>query len=265
MSDRRSIFITGAAAGIGRATARKFATKGWFVGLYDIDGAGLAQLRDEFDAVFGPGSCVTGELDVTDAEAFKDSVAAFLLRSGGRFDMLFNNAGILKMGAFDQVDVVHQHRTVDINIKGIINGVDAALPALKDTAREYGEARIVSMASASAIYGIPELTVYSASKHAVRAMTEGFSMEFEPYGIQVSDVLPSYVDTGMVRNQETPTGDFQQTGPLHTAEDIAALVWKAAHGEEVHVFPNAQFRLMDKLARIIPGFIRRRIKDSLQH
>ena len=160
MSELRSIFITGAAAGIGRATARHFARRDWFVGLHDIDGAGLAQLADELRAVHGAPTVTTGELDVTDPDQFNDAVQAFLAVSGGRLDVLFNNAGILKMGNFDQVDPALQRKTVDVNVNGVINGVAAGLDALKATATKYGDARIINTASASAVYGIPELTVY---------------------------------------------------------------------------------------------------------
>jgi len=262
MGDQRSIFITGAAAGIGRATARHFAKRDWFVGLFDIDTAGLAQLADELRTVHGAGRVTTGELDVTNPEQFNESVQAFLAASGGRLDVLFNNAGILKMGNFEDVDPAIQRKTVEVNVIGVVNGVAAALEALKDTAKTHGDARIVSTASASAIYGIPELAVYSASKHAVRAMTEAFSIEFEPHGIQVSDVLPSYVDTGMVRNQEHKSQGFTATGIAHSADDIAKLVWRAIHGEEIHVFGNGQVRFLDKLARVFPGYVRRQIKKS---
>jgi len=262
MSDKRSIIITGAAAGIGRATARHFARRDWFVGLYDIDGVGVAQLAEELRAVHGATSITTGELDVTDPDQFNDAVQAFIAVSGGRLDVLFNNAGILKMGNFDQVDPALQRKTIDVNVNGVINGVAAGLDALKATAAAHGDARIINTASASAVYGIPELTVYSASKHAVRAMTEGFSIEFEPYGIHVSDVLPSYVDTGMVKNQEHQTEGFKASGIAHTPDDIAKIVWRAAHGEEIHYFGNKQLSRMDKLARLFPGYVRRQIKQS---
>jgi len=262
MHNQRSIFITGAAAGIGRATARHFAKRDWFVGLFDIDTTGLAQLTDELRAVHGADRVTMGELDVTNPDQFNEAVPAFLAASGGRLDVLFNNAGILKMGNFEDVDPALQRKTMDINVNGVINGIAASLDALKETSHKYGDARIVSIASASAIYGIPELAVYSASKHAVRALTEAFSIEFEPYGIHVSDVLPSYVDTGMVQNQEHKTKGFDATGIAHTPDDIAKLVWRAVHGEEIHVFGNGQVRFLDKLARVFPGYVRRRIKES---
>ena len=82
MSETRSIFITGAAAGIGRATARHFARRDWFVGLFDIDGVGLAQLAEELRAVHGAPMVTTGELDVTDPDQFNEAVQAFLAVSG---------------------------------------------------------------------------------------------------------------------------------------------------------------------------------------
>lgn len=262
MSGKRAIFITGAAAGIGRATARHFIRRDWFVGLYDVDTVGLAQLAEELTTVHGGDAVTTGALDVTDPANYREAVASFLAASGGRMDILFNCAGILKMGQFEEINLSLHHKIIDINVNGVVNGVDASLDALKATAKQHGEARIISMASASAVYGMPELAVYSASKHAVRALTEGFSIEFEKYGIQVSDVLPSYVDTGMVQNQENKSNSLKQMGIAHSADDIAKLVWRAAHGEELHYFGTRQIGILDKLARIFPGFVRRRIKES---
>ncbi|MEQ9520013.1 MAG: SDR family oxidoreductase [Parvibaculum sp.] len=262
MNEMRAIFITGAAAGIGRATARHFIRRDWFVGLYDVDMVGLAQLSEELTAIHGGGSVTMGELDVTDPENFQQAVASFLSASGGRMDALFNCAGILKMGQFEEIDLTTHHKIIDINVNGVINGVDASLDALKATAKQFGDARVISMASASAVYGMPELAVYAASKHAVRALTEGFSIEFEQYGIQVSDVLPSYVDTGMVKNQEHKSHSLEQMGIAHSADDIAKLVWRAAHGEELHYFGTKQIGILDKLARIFPGYVRKRIKEA---
>ena len=88
--DRKSIFVTGGASGIGRATCRLFAERGWFVGAYDVDEAGLASLEQEL----GSENCLTRRLDVSDKAEFDRAMEEFSGATGGRLDLLFNNAGI---------------------------------------------------------------------------------------------------------------------------------------------------------------------------
>ena len=100
----RAVFITGAAAGIGRATALTFATKGYTVGGYDIDEVGLKSLADEIDDLGG--TAITGHLDVTDSTEMAQRVGEFAEAAGGRLDVMINNAGILLAGHFEDIDVV---------------------------------------------------------------------------------------------------------------------------------------------------------------
>lgn len=226
MSTRKCIFITGAASGIGRATARLFAGKGWYCGVTDMNMEGLESLEAEI----GSENCFARRMDVTDADGFREVVAAFAEKTGGKMNVLFNNAGILRMGLNETINLHEQHLTVDINIKGVLNGIDAALPLLQKTSG----ARIISMCSTSSVYGLPELAVYSATKHAVCALTEAFDLEYERYGIKVSDIMAPYVATPMVTEASQKAHSVASTGVNLTAEQIAALVWKAAHGNKLH-------------------------------
>lgn len=122
----KSVFITGAAAGIGRATALKFAAKGYTVGGYDIDEDGLASLRDEITTLGA--KAITGHLDVTDNDEMTTRLTEFVAAADDRLDVLINNAGILVAGRFEQTDVALQHKMIDINCKGVINGLYAAHP-----------------------------------------------------------------------------------------------------------------------------------------
>ena len=105
---RPAIFVTGAAAGIGRATAELFASRGWFVGFYDIDGSGAHALA----ARLPPGTSCAGRLDVTDATQFAAALARFWEASGQRLDLLFNNAGIVAVGDFEEVPLARCHAPV---------------------------------------------------------------------------------------------------------------------------------------------------------
>ncbi|UJB65559.1 SDR family oxidoreductase [Acidovorax sp. YS12] len=226
MTQRKSIFITGAASGIGRQTALLFAARGWYVGLADIDAEGLAQLAREI----GADHCHTLALDVTDVPQYRAAIDAFTRWTGGRLDVLFNNAGILRMGRNEDIPLAQQHLTLDINVKGVLNGIHCALPALRATPG----AHIVTMCSTSALYGMPELAVYSASKHAVHGLTEALDLELERYGITVSDVMAPYVNTPMVTAAATQAHSVRSTGVNVQPQQVAEVVWKAAHGRKRH-------------------------------
>lgn len=254
MMNDKTLFVTGAAAGIGREAARLFHARGYAVGLYDVDVANVERLAAELGA-----RCTYGALDVTDASAFASAAAAFHERFG-RFDVLLNNAGVLTMGPFADLPLEAHRRTIDVNVNGVIHGMAAALPHLRVTARAHGEARIINMASASTIYGTPDHSTYSASKAAVRALTEALSFELASDGIRVCDVLPSYVDTAMVTAQATPSMLVAKMGIAHTAHEVAELIWHATTSNEVHVFGNRALAASDRVARLLPGLTRRAIK-----
>ena len=139
-----TVFITGAAAGIGRATALAFARRGYRVGAYDIELAGLASLREAITATGG--DVAIGQLDVTDADDWAQQLDTF---TGGsrRLDILVNNAGVLSSGRFEDIPLQTQRRIVDVNVYGTMAGLHTAFPYLRDTAH----AQVVNLCSASAI------------------------------------------------------------------------------------------------------------------
>jgi NADP-dependent 3-hydroxy acid dehydrogenase YdfG len=224
--NRKSIFITGAAAGIGRSTALLFAKNDWFVGLFDVDEEALISLHEQI----GEHNSCFHVVDVTDPESVQAAANAFSEQTGGRMHVLFNNAGILRMGHFEDVPLAVHRKTVDVNINGILNCIHTCLPILKQTT----DSHIINMSSASAFFGIPELSSYSATKFAVRSLTESLNIEFERHGIVVCDIAPGYVKTPMITNQEHKAASIDKVGLRLAPEDVADEVWKAAHGKKVH-------------------------------
>ncbi|TDT40394.1 NADP-dependent 3-hydroxy acid dehydrogenase YdfG [Halospina denitrificans] len=221
-----SIFITGAGAGIGRATAHYFVAKGWFVGAADLDEAALHSLQEEL----GEAQCSIHVTDVVDAASVRQSLAGFAARTDGRLDVLHNNAGLLRVGRFEEIHLEDHRQVVDVNLTGLINVLHTAFPYLRDTPG----ARVVNMSSASAIYGTPDFASYSATKHGVRAMTEALDIEWEGYDIRVCDLMPPFVKTGMVASNEAGSGMFNAMGVHLTAEDVAREVWKLTRSSELH-------------------------------
>jgi NAD(P)-dependent dehydrogenase (short-subunit alcohol dehydrogenase family) len=242
----KTIFVTGAASGIGKATALLFGRRGWFVGCYDVDVDGARKVAEEIGT-----RASHGRDDVTNAESWKTALSDFETGSGGRMDVLFNCAGILRMGKFDEIPLEQCRLQLDINVMGVITGIQTCLPLL-----ERSKGCVVNMSSASAIYGQPELAVYSASKFAVRALTEALDIELRSRGVRVADVMPGYVDTPMVSSQTHRATTLDKMGVKLTADDVAEVVWKAAHGRGLHYMPQRDLRVMSRLGGLMPGMAR---------
>ncbi len=249
-----SIFITGAGAGIGRATAELFAERGWLTGLFDVSQEGLAVTRDRLGA--NAERSMSGVLDVTDHAAFERALALFAERTGGGLDVMFNCAGILRMGLFDEIPLADYERELAINVMGVIRGCRLALPYLERGSLK----RIVNMSSASAVYGTPDLAVYSATKFAVRGLTEALDLELGPRGIRVTDVMPGYVNTDMVSSQTFKPKSLESLGVHLGPDDVAKRVWDAAHDSAVHYFLQNDVALLDRVSGLIPGLGRRVMK-----
>ena len=211
------VFISGAAAGIGRATARLFASHGWFVGICDIDEAALALLETELGE-----HALALRLDVTRIDDWKASLGAFFARTG-RLDVLLNNAGILISGPFENSPLARHEALVDVNIKGVLNGCYAGREYL---ARTPG-ARLINLSSTAAVYGQASLATYSATKFAVRGLTEALNIEWQDQGIRVMDVMPLFVQTGMVKDMDAQS--IRKLGVRLTPEDVAGVIWRAAN------------------------------------
>ena len=223
---QRSIFITGAASGIGRATARLFSRKGWLVGCVDVNAAALDGLRDELGADSG----LFRPLDVTDRAALLGVIDEFAAATGGMLDLLFNNAGIDAKGRFESMAWEKIVAVINVNLLAGCSLIHAAVPLLKRTSGSL----CLSTSSASAIFGTADLAVYSATKHAVKGLTEALSVEFADHGIRAADILPGIIDTGMLPDHHKAR--FPKEGMLRVlpAETIADAVWAAYQGDKVH-------------------------------
>jgi NAD(P)-dependent dehydrogenase (short-subunit alcohol dehydrogenase family) len=254
-----TIFITGAAAGIGRATAVFFAQRGYRVGAYDVDLAGLATLREEITG--RGGDIAIGDLDVTDAQQWARELKAFTGTSG-RLDILVNNAGVLSHGRFEEIALQTQRRIVDVNVTGTLTGLHTACPYLRDTRG----AQVVNLCSASAIYGQPELATYSASKFAVRGLTEALELEWRRYGIRVIAMWPLFVHTAMVDGVETNA--TRRLGVHLSAQDVAQSIYGATHVTRnwlprVHYPVGRQTKVLASLAQVSPHWAARFLNKAV--
>jgi NAD(P)-dependent dehydrogenase (short-subunit alcohol dehydrogenase family) len=254
-----TVFISGAAAGIGRATAVLFAQRGYRVGAYDVDLAGLASLRDEI-SIRG-GDIAIGQLDVSSAEDWALQLEAFTGPSR-RLDVLVNNAGVLSHGRFEEIGLQTQRRIVDVNVYGTMAGLHTAFPYLRDTRG----AQVVNLCSASAIYGQPEMATYSASKFAVRGLTEALELEWRRYGIRVIAMWPLFVQTPMVDGVQTNA--TRRLGVHLSAEDVAQSIYAATHSTpsrlpKVHYPVGRQTKVLAGLAQVSPNWASRLLNKAV--
>lgn len=266
---RKSIFITGAASGMGRETAKLFSAKDWFVGAFDVNTDGLATLQQEI----GADNCVTGRLDVTNVADFGQAIAAFAEETSGKMDMLFSNAGIGESGWFEDVPFEAALKVIQVNLIGVVASIYAALPLLKATSNSM----VFITSSSSATYGMPRIAVYSATKHAVKGLTEALSVEFARHNIRVADVLPGLIDTNILRATPNRTGDapkpdedeFYANAPkkgmfrLMPASSIAECVWDAYGSDRLHWYVPKEIGRIDVMKALAPHFTRNQIKKRI--
>jgi NAD(P)-dependent dehydrogenase (short-subunit alcohol dehydrogenase family) len=256
---RKAVFITGAASGIGLASAKRFAAEGWFVGLSDIDMMGLKAAL----LAIGPDNGATFRLDVRDRSAWAAALADFAKLTGGRLDVLVNNAGVAKFGPFDSHKDAEIDLQLDINIKGVISGARAGLPWLKATPGS----RLINISSCAGLYGSPSLAVYSATKFAVRGLSEALDVEWKPYGVSVACVMPWFVDTPIL--DAGPPGSNQSMAdtlrsgglPVYPVADAAEVVWRAVHGKDLHYFVGKRAKQMRFASNHMPGALRKQLRS----
>ncbi len=238
----KRIMITGAASGIGLATATFFHNKGWQVGLTDINETALAKLARELNGSWYQ------RLDVTEATACQKACESF--SQGKGFDVLFNCAGVLRMGHFEDISAEQHKQIIDINVMGLINMTLAAQPHLQLST----EPVVINMSSASALYGVPHLASYSASKFAVRALTEALNIEWARQGIRVVDIMPPFVKTPMIDGAIFRAPVVDRLGVNLTAGDIAAKAWQAANENvPVHNPVGRTFKLIKLMDKVLPS------------
>ncbi|MBV9515287.1 MAG: SDR family oxidoreductase [Mycobacteriaceae bacterium] len=261
MAAPESVFITGASRGIGLAIARRFAAAGYTVGAVDVDDTGLAALRDE--AAQGDWKVWTSVMDVTDIDAWHRALGEFVATVGGRLDILVNNAGVLAAGEFADISAARHRQQVDVNVTGVIFGCHAAFEHLRRTTG----ARVLNMCSASAIYGQAELASYSATKFAVRGLTEALEIEWRPHGIAVMALWPLFVDTALLTG--VTTGTTQTLGVNLTADDVADAAWRALRRKsrllKVHYPVGRQTKVVYHLAQYSPAWATRLVNKRMAH
>jgi len=182
------VVITGASSGLGEATARHLSVEGAIVVLGARRVERLKSLADELTAKGGQALAIA--TDVTDRDQVKKLVDA-AVQKFGRIDVIINNAGLMPQSLLERLKIDEWDRMIDVNIKGVLYGIAAALPHMK----QQKSGQIINVSSVAGHKIRPGATVYAATKHAVRALSEGLRQEVKPYNIRTTIISPGAVAT----------------------------------------------------------------------
>jgi NAD(P)-dependent dehydrogenase (short-subunit alcohol dehydrogenase family) len=204
--------VTGAASGIGRATALAAAARGAQLVLTDIDGDGLAGAQREIAATGGT-VLHAGVADVADHAAVV-ALAGEVHAAHGSMDVVMNIAGVSAWGPIERLEHRHWQRMIDINLMGTIHVLEAFVAPMVDAGRG---GHVVNVSSAAGLFGLPWHAAYSASKFGVRGISEVLRFDLRRHGIGVSLVCPGAVKTPLV-------GTVEIVGVDRTSPKIAKLI-----------------------------------------
>jgi len=254
MTEKISI-ITGAGSGIGRALALAQAARGLTVVAADLDEAAAQRTAEACGS--GAWGC---RLDVRDRAAV-DALVGEVASRHGRIDYLFNNAGIGVGGEAFEIDASHWERILDVNLRGVINGVLAAYPRMV----KQGFGHLVNTASLAGLGPAPLLTPYAMTKHAVVGLSTSLRIEAKRYGVQVSVLCPAAIETPLLDRMNPTdlkavpwTPDIRRfltnlAGAPYPADAFAEEALAAiARNRAVIVIPR-RARLAWRLGRLFPG------------
>lgn len=248
--------VTGAASGIGRALSCQLAQRGCILVLADKDMAGLTSTLAKV-AEYGH-ACSIHELDVSDASQF-EQLAHEVQARYGQADLLFNNAGVSLVDSVSAQSLSDFHWLMNINFWGVVHGVKAFLPLLKQSP----EAHIVNVSSLFGLLSLPLQSAYNASKFAVRGYTESLKMEMAGSHISVSCVHPGGISTDITKNAkvgekalDVPKSqlidDFAKQAKT-TPEEAAKIILAGVMKQQRRILVGKDAWVLDKIVRFFPS------------
>ncbi|WP_316800783.1 SDR family oxidoreductase [Pedobacter frigidisoli] len=228
----RVILITGAAMGLGYATAVEAAKEGAKLSLIDYNGELLEKAKKEIEALHPEVEILLTVADVSDEKAVKNYVDE-TVATYGRIDGFYNNAGIEgKQAPLTEYDLDVFKKVVDINLMGVYYGLKYIIPVMQK--QEYG--RIVNVASVGGIRGVKNQTAYVATKHAVAGITKNTALEYGSFGILTNAIAPGAILTPMVAEA------FKQVNPENP---------KAAEAEYAQANPTKRLGLPEEVGKLV--------------
>jgi NAD(P)-dependent dehydrogenase (short-subunit alcohol dehydrogenase family) len=263
--------ITGAASGIGRATAIAAAREGAILFLTDINHAALLQVAE---VIRGKGGevAIAEAFDIADLDAvrrFADTIHA----ENGSLDVLMNIAGISIWGTVDKLEHQHWRRCVEINLMGPIHVIESFVPPMMAAGRG---GHLVNVSSAAGLFGLPWHAPYSAAKFGLRGISEVLRFDLARHGIDVSLVCPGGVDTGLVNTIEVvgidPANPKLEKMRKHfqdraiSSDQAATAILRGMRRRQYLIFTSADIRIGHWFQRWCPSlyaFAMRRLNKKL--
>jgi NADP-dependent 3-hydroxy acid dehydrogenase YdfG len=241
--------VTGAARGIGKATARALAAQGMKVAIGDLDAALAEQAATEV----GHGA-IGLPLDVTRRESFEAFVDAVEQRLG-QLDVLVNNAGIMQLGLFLEEDDATAQRQVDINVHGVLYGMKIVLPRFQ----RRGRGHLVNIASTAGKAGFPGGATYCGTKHFVVGVSEAVRAELRGTNVEISCVMPGVVNTELAAGLQQARG-VKNVSP----DDVAAAIVEALEHPHFDVYVPKSIGTINKVMGVLPRSGREGIARALK-
>jgi len=261
----RTAIVTGGASGIGKALGAELVGHGAHVVLVDVDGTAAEAAAKELTPPDGRGGSITAvELDVRDVDAVRSVVEATVERRA-RLDFMFNNAGISMGGETHDLRAEHWDRIIDVNLKGVVNGVLAAYPVML----AQGAGHIVNTSSGAGLAPTVLTVAYSATKHAVVGLSTSLRPEAARHGVRVSVLCPGAVDTAILDRPPAaglPPGSQAMTGreflgkvgvPMITADRLARGALRGVARNQGIIVVPASAKLLWYLQRLSPAVVDR--------
>ncbi len=246
-----NVVITGAASGLGRALALRYAALGWQVGVTDRDVPGAQAVLEEVRAAGSDG--FVQALDVTRSDDF-EALAETVRKTWSGLDAMVNNAGVASGGTVEATSDEDWHWVLEIDLLGVVRGCRMAVPLL----RQNGGGHIINVASFAGVAAAPGMASYNVAKAGVISLSETLRAEVHNDGTSVTVACPAFFRTNLMQSFRSPHADQDKlvdkliSRARLSAEDIAQEIVRAAQAKQFMVIPQKRARRQYLLKRISP-------------